>query len=163
MEEDGDNLIDVTIIVNILLQKAKDAQAESSIFANCRAEKLRESENIHFDPLPVAFSLGQVLTRFLLQNIIIGDLAPSTAKRAQGESFNTISSTLTLFLSKSKTSYLLQIFFQSSCDVCNHILSLSLYPWPHLFASVAPTKSLYLYMYLYLHCPNLFASVCAVE
>ena len=65
VEEDRDNLIDVTIIVNILLQKAKDAQAESSIFANCRAEKLRESENIHFDPLPAAFSCGQVLTRVL--------------------------------------------------------------------------------------------------
>ena len=38
---DGDgDLIDVTIIVNVLFQKAKDAQAKCSIFTNCRAEKL---------------------------------------------------------------------------------------------------------------------------
>ena len=86
----GQYLIKITIIINILLQQAKDAQAESPIFSYCGAEKLRESENVHSD------------TICCIQEQVkhCDDLAPSTANRAQGESFKTISSTLTRFLQK---------------------------------------------------------------
>ena len=46
-----EDLVDITIIVNIFLEEAKDAQAKSPIFTNGRAEKLRKSENIHWEQI----------------------------------------------------------------------------------------------------------------
>ena len=103
-----EDLIDITIIVNVLFQKAKDAQAKRSIFTNCRAEKLRESENIIFNHCLFTFAPQQNISRSKWKKKHHhSDLAPSAANRAHGESFKTISSTLTLFLLKSRIKFVL--------------------------------------------------------
>ena len=58
-----EDLIDITIIVNVLFQKAKNAQAKRSVFANCCAEKLRESENINFNHCLFMFAPQRNMSR----------------------------------------------------------------------------------------------------